>query len=165
MMDREQAPLAHFSVVARRFCDWAVGTDGSEMDMASARAQLAVLYAAGTALLVAEDEESELAGSVTVPAELVERVAVRAATLPVDAYWEVFDPLANPPEQPVVGSLVDDLCDIFHDVMRGVQLFDAGRPAEAHALWAFFFTIHWGEHAAGALRALHAHLAREDGAG
>lgn len=75
-------------------------------------------------------------------------------TLPFDLYWDVFDPLAMPPDEPVAYSLIDDVADIRADLRRGLDLFDRGYPAAACWSWRFHFRIHWGEHLVGAQRAL-----------
>jgi hypothetical protein len=74
----------------------------------------------------------------------------------------MFDPLQDPPEEPVVGHTSDDIGDIYRDVARGLALFDSGRRDEAGWEWGFNFRIHWGEHATGAMRAFHAYLAQEN---
>ena len=86
-------------------------------------------------------------------------VAVACGRLPFEFYGEVFDPLPVPPEEPVVGSLADDLCDIYRDVVTGLRAYEAGLRAHAVWEWGFGFRHHWGEHATGAIRALHCWLA------
>jgi hypothetical protein len=73
--------------------------------------------------------------------------------LPFNFYGEVFDPFAEPPESPVVGSLWDDLGDIYRDVATGLREYEAGRRARAVWEWSSNLQIHWGEHATGAIRA------------
>lgn len=84
---------------------------------------------------------------------------VAACGLPLDFYHEVFDPLPFPPEDPVVGSLSDDLADIYRDVVTGLRAYEAGRRAQAVWEWGFNLRAHWGEHATSAIRALHCWLA------
>ncbi len=75
--------------------------------------------------------------------------------LPFDQYAEVFDPLIFPPEAPVIGSLADDLADIYRDVVSGLRAYEQGNVAEAIWQWRFGLQFHWGAHATGAIRALH----------
>ena len=84
---------------------------------------------------------------------------VAAARLPFDYYGEVCDPSVLPPEGPAIGSLADDLADIDRDVVGGLRAFLAGRPAAAAEAWETWLWGHWGGHATGAIRALHAWLA------
>jgi hypothetical protein len=73
-----------------------------------------------------------------------------------ELYLEVFDPydLPNMPK-PVVGSLSDDLLDIYLDVREGLTRWEAGDERGALWSWRFLFDAHWGDHAINALRALH----------
>jgi hypothetical protein len=70
-----------------------------------------------------------------------------------DTYWGVFDPYKL--DEPVAGSLSDDLLDVYRDVRRGLALWESGHDASAIWEWRFSFESHWGDHAADALRALH----------
>jgi hypothetical protein len=70
-----------------------------------------------------------------------------------DAYWEVFD--ACTLEEPVQGSLTDDLSDIYHDLQEGIVLYEGKKYNEAVWSWKFSFETHWGSHAIDAARALH----------
>ena len=71
-------------------------------------------------------------------------------------YSEMFAPFDFSETAPVTGSLADDLVDIYLDLSRGLRLWRAGREHDAVWEWQFHFQFHWGEHATGALRALHA---------
>ena len=78
--------------------------------------------------------------------------------LPVDAYPEVFDPLASPPGEVILGSLADDLADIWRDLKPGLQIeLTAPEPIilAVKADWCFSFKLHWGQHAVAALKVLH----------
>lgn len=70
-----------------------------------------------------------------------------------DRYWMVFDPRCD--EAPCVGSLSDDLSDIYRDLRRGLEWFDREAPHDAAWEWRFTFESHWGNHATDAVRALH----------
>lgn len=69
-------------------------------------------------------------------------------------YEEVFDPYRDPREEPVVGSVADDLADVYQDVRAGLLKWDRGERRNAVWAWRFDFTVHWSEHALGALRAI-----------
>lgn len=70
-------------------------------------------------------------------------------------YWEMLDPFKLKPDEPGVGSLSDDLLDVYRDVRRGLELWESGHDANAVWEWRFSFECHWGNHAVDALRALH----------
>ena len=154
--------LDEFAEQARRFCRWATGEDGATISAASALRRVASLYCAALELplpftkgMAAEPAEVDVS-------EAAEYVAGRIGGLKPLVHWEIFDPLRDPPEEPVAGSLADDIGDIYRDVARGLVLFESGERAEALWEWAFNFRIHWGAHATGAIRALHSYLAQEN---
>ena len=71
-------------------------------------------------------------------------------------YHEVFDPYEL--DEPVTGSLADDIADIYRDLRRGLDLRLIDHPLSSEAAlweWRFHFYAHWGEHLTGALRPLH----------
>jgi hypothetical protein len=78
-------------------------------------------------------------------------------------YREVFDPYEASEEEPVTGSLADDVADIYQDVRSGLLKWERGESGPALWEWRFNFEVHWGEHATGALRALHAWASWWDG--
>jgi hypothetical protein len=72
-------------------------------------------------------------------------------------YWTVLDPLnrgAGPPE-PAVGSLIDDLADIYGDLWTGLALKEQGAAVQ-DVIWAWrvSFITHWQGHALDAMRAI-----------
>ena len=69
-----------------------------------------------------------------------------------DAYFEVFDPFVE--DELVIGSLTDDLGDIYVDLCEGLEYNQLGRYADALWSWRFSFDTHWGDHLVDALRAL-----------
>jgi hypothetical protein len=154
--------LDAFASEARRFVAWARGEDADAMTAAAALRRVVALY--GEAL--------RLPNTVEVPPSLDEVAQVsedewrlvfdHAQTLPLRHYGEVFDPLELPPEDPVVGDVADDIADIYRDIASGLRLFDSGRSSDALWEWGYNFRVHWGKHAGGAIRALHAYLALHD---
>ena len=162
-MASDSRQLDDFAQEARSFCRWATGADGTPMSAPLALRRVSTLYAAALDLTSPFTQDmSEDVAEVEPPPGSVRMVAARASELPLQIYWQVFDPIATPCEEPVAGSIVDDLVDMYQDVARGLVLFDSGDRDGALWEWAFNFRIHWGEHATGALRALHAYLAQEN---
>jgi hypothetical protein len=78
-----------------------------------------------------------------------------------NVYWGVYDPyhsdeeLEEMMEEPLNETLTDDVLDIYSDVKRGLILYEQGNHIEAISEWKYNFEIHWGTHAASAIRALH----------
>lgn len=77
-----------------------------------------------------------------------------------DCYWEIYDPFV--PEEPVCGSLSDDLRSIFVDLSKGIILYEQGHIADALWEWRFDFRNHWSFHAVDAIRVLNS-IAMEEG--
>lgn len=81
-----------------------------------------------------------------------------------DGYWEVFDPYEQ--AEPLMGSLSDDVLDVYRDLRRGLRIYDSDGPnAVPDAVWEWQFhrEAHWGDHAVDALRALQRAIQRVAG--
>lgn len=113
---------------------------------------MAALYAAALDLPEGEAAEGEVESN---SQEEWRRVYDRFTGLPVGNYWGVFNLLELSGEEPVLGSLADDLADIHRDLRRGLVLFERGQAEGAAWEWAFHFRAHWGRHLTSALHALH----------
>lgn len=160
--DMEENTVDGFAMEVRAFCAWARGDDGAAIDVRSALLRVVALYNAAVLLPHPwkESLSSELAEAEVAKAEL-DLVLRRANDLPFQFYSEIFDPFERSPE-PVTAHITDDIGDIYSDVARGLVLYDRGLKDEALWEWGFNLKIHWGEHATGAIRALHAYLAQEN---
>ena len=78
----------------------------------------------------------------------------------VDAYTEVFDPYADPPE--TVSSLIsDDLASIAAFLAHGLRHFRNGRVPAALWWWQFSYVASWGPEARAVLRALQSVIAHD----
>ena len=74
-----------------------------------------------------------------------------------DYYWQIFEPLEVASPQPVVGSLSDDLADIWRDLKPGllaIEKNDDDRAGDVVWQWRSSFETHWAKHAAGAIGGL-----------
>jgi hypothetical protein len=88
------------------------------------------------------------------PDEEYQRIYRRLGALPFNYFSECFNPLAIPPEEPVIAGLADDLADIWRDVKGGFLLYESGSPESAAWHWSNHYSFHWGHHATAALYAL-----------
>ena len=78
----------------------------------------------------------------------------------VDAYTELFDPYADPPE--TVQSLIsDDLASIAAALGHGLRHYRDGRVAEALWWWQFSYVASWGAEASAVLRAVQSVIAHD----
>jgi hypothetical protein len=76
-----------------------------------------------------------------------------------DLYWAIDPSSGSADQEPVAGSLSDDLTDIYLDVNDGLSLLAAGGPeVDAVWEWRFSFWSHWGVHAADAIRVIQARV-------
>jgi len=80
--------------------------------------------------------------------------------LPLDGYRASFDPADLAESNAGIGSLVDDVADVYRDVVSGPRAYRVGDLSGAHWEWTSGMRTHWGQHATSAIRVLHAWLAR-----
>jgi hypothetical protein len=96
----------------------------------------------------------------SIPQEDWQRVYDHVLALPVNSYWDVFDPVDVQNHEVVWSSLADDLADIWRDLREGLSLLEQGHVAEAVWEWRNGFDTHWGHHLLSAQRAIHSQLTR-----
>lgn len=145
-----------FVACARQFCTWAEGEPGRSKTCDEVHLILRLLvdlYSAALALPEGEAPDDE---AVDTTHEEWLRIYQRCASLPVDRYREVFNPLDDAGIEPVSATIGDDLADIHRDIRRGFHWYQQLRPENAAWEWAFHFRAHWGHHATAAIYALHA---------
>jgi hypothetical protein len=149
--------LESFVEEVRVFCDWV------EKPPANSDSELKILMRllAQLHIRVLELPEFEAGDDDIEPEqpsqEALGKICGRFGSLPVNYYTMCFDPLAVPPEEPVEGSLADDVSDIYSDLKQGLSLYDAGHTSEAGWQWNFSFLTHWGKHLTSAQCALHSY--------
>lgn len=146
-----------FASEAMLFEQWLLhGTDQDADAVREGLVRLLRLYDAALRLPSAWSDEIEATAKVERLGDVDWRHAYRAAgRLPVDNYSEVYNPTTVPGDEPVVGSVCDDLADIYRDVVSGLRACQGGNRAAAVWHWALHFHAHWGAHATSAIRALH----------
>jgi hypothetical protein len=153
-------PIYAFAAEARRYCSLVEGNDPCNSWMFAQACLMQVLRLYDRALLLPEieSETADLLNGINHETwQAVRREVGRK--LARDYYWEIFEPLEQAKPEPVLGSLSDDLADIWRDLKTGVAEMDGGRATainDATWHWRFSFETHWGHHATGAIAALHA---------
>jgi len=72
-----------------------------------------------------------------------------------DLYRQVFDPVKD--QGAILGTLADDLADIYCDLKEGLVLMETQQATPGHIIWKwrFSFYSHWGKHAIDALGTIH----------
>jgi hypothetical protein len=149
--------VAKFADEAAAFERWLLSGTDQEADAArECLIRLLELYRAGMALPPEGSDELESHADVERVGDAEwDRAYEASRRLPLDFYSEVFDPTEVPAEAPVIGSLLDDLADIYRDVVTGLRAYRRGDEVGAIWEWSFSLHAHWGAHATGAMRALH----------
>ena len=153
-------PINAFVDDARRFCSL-VEQDAVSSSWAFAQDCLShVMSLYGSALMLPEVEADNPDLLARIDHEnwnvLRQKIALKLSR---DFYWMVFEPLDRDSPAPVMGSLSDDLADIWRDLKPGLLAMDA---LSGHTLndvvcgWRSSFEFHWGHHVASAVPALHA---------
>ena len=154
--------VALFAAEAARFRGWARdGSDSGEAAVREALIRIGTLYLAALQLPPEwSDELADQPDAVGITSDERWSIYYRvAARMPFSDYARLFEPFTLPPEEPVVGSIADDIADIYDDVVSGLVEHDAGRTAHAIWTWSFQLRSHWGQHATDAMSALHLWLA------
>ena len=153
-----QQELDNFVAVAKRFCEWAEAEPiNPEDDLRIAERLLTELHLAALPLPLdcpGDDIECPL-----LPGEMFHRVRARFSALPVQGYWDLYNPLIQE-EEIVFNVLSDDLADIYTDIKQHFFLYEQGHYDTACWDWRFNFQIHWGGHLLSAQRAIYHYLYR-----
>lgn len=74
-----------------------------------------------------------------------------------DQYWVIFEPLEEAQPEADIGSISDDLADIWRNIKDGLLWIDRGQPQSINDAvwhWRITFETHWANHASGAACAL-----------
>jgi hypothetical protein len=157
--------VTHFVELAREYQSLVTAPQTADVPgfLAQVHQVIAQLYAAALALPEVQPDRSELEWEAKGRQAWTNVFSGLQGTLGAREYYvEMFAPYELQGQEPVIGSLADDLADIYSDLSRGLGAWDAGNVHSAVWEWRFHFDYHWGEHATGALRALHA-LRANDG--
>src|SRR3954453_1129280 len=144
----QSSEIDHFAEYAHRYCTFLEMAHQYQMGERILTLSILIsdLYSAAQRLPELPPDHD---ARINTPAEINLSLEFGDLTL----YWQVFDPYEWEP--PVVGSLPDNLRDIYIDLRPGLGLFDEGHTDSAGWHWKLRFDTHWGDHAVDALRALH----------
>jgi hypothetical protein len=116
---------------------------------------LVALYAAGLALEdLGLDDESDPPEAMTTDEAAALQRHLGQKLGKNDVYLLIYERY-DLDSSPVVGSLADDIADIYRDLQDGFAELRGGKPANANWRWKFGFDSHWGHHASEAICALY----------
>lgn len=154
--------IEHFAAEAAVFEAWVkAGNFVGESAVRKTLIRITRLYLAALDLPTPWTDEAEVDDeSHEVDSKEWQGVFDETRRLPFEHYGVVFDPMVVPPEEPVVGDIADDIADIYRDVIGGLRAYRAGKKGVARWEWGYTLANHWGEHATGAIRALHCWLTK-----
>lgn len=154
------SPCERFAVEAALYQQWSLhGTDQGGSAVREALLRITSLYLAALELPApATNDQSDQPDPERVGNVEWQAVFTACSRLPIDYYGEVREPLMIPPGNSEIGSIADDIADIYRDVVTGLRAFQAGHEAQALWEWRSGFRQHWGNHATSAIRALHGWL-------
>lgn len=151
--------VRQFADAAEEFCSWAeANPEDQRNQVLTALQHLSNLYRLALALpeLFGEQDSRDISH------EEWQQVFVRFGSLPFNYYSQsVPQEVAG---ESSLADLADDLADIWRDLKSGLLLFQSGYAEAACWKWRGSFWSHWGEHASGALYALHSWHSRQEGA-
>lgn len=155
MTTEELKAVESFAKVSRKYCSWAE-TPLSDDPISQLQFTRQILLELHLGVLKLPEVDLTEEKSSAPEVKNWKDVLQRFSNLPVDGYWDVFDPLKE--DDPVFNSLADDLADIYRDLIEGLYFYDRSDLIEAVWEWKFQFNIHWGAHLVGAQRAIHSYL-------
>ncbi len=152
--------VQQFKILVSEFCAWAeppIKAEGDELYQALRYAS-ALHYFALT-MPYAECESTY--NPPTIDKIQCRHIYERFGSLPVNYYFEVFEPVTNQADEPVTGDAADDFLDMYVDLKGGLLLYEQGQIQNAVFHWKFTFGVHWGRHATSALRVLHCYWTKQ----
>ena len=143
--------VQQFADAAKAYCSWAESnSEEQSSQVPAALALLSSLYRLALALPEVFVEQD----SPDIQDQEWKNVFVRFGSMPFNYYSQCSDPHEVLGEC-ATADLADDLADIWRDLKRGLLVFQAGNIEAACWQWRHSFWSHWGQHATGALYALH----------
>lgn len=145
-----------FIAAVRAYCEWVDSEPRAPEEEARLALRLLSRLYYEALLLPAEDCRSDIAGRRISHDEWMKKHR-RFASMPFQYYQEYLHP-SSLDDEGLMGDVADDLADIHRDLLDALSLYDAGHLVEA--LWEFreSFRIHWGNHAVGAINAIHRYV-------
>lgn len=163
---RTNPEIVDFVDNARRYCEQIERTEKTrEKWMRLVLGSLADLYAAGLKLPSPELPDKDILPSGPYRMthdewkEIAEHISGVLGELDVyKRYFKCAPPWEKDDDEVTMGTLWDDLADVYRDVHSGLRAWDAGNDAylpEVVFEWRCTLGYHWGRHATNAMRALH----------
>src|SRR5665213_4016308 len=152
-MSAKNQSYREFQLLVRNYCACIEGCAETGSDfLRVVRDRLLPLY--GAALSLPEVRDARFEDLIVDDEKLRDErfaIADRLSQLGfVDVYRFVYEPLQNDADEPMHGSLLDDLSDIWWDLKPGLYALDNGseeQAADVFWAWKESFGKHWHRHA------------------
>ena len=155
--------LENFFLAAQSFQGW-VKTEPVDKNKEAVKALrvLSSLYSHAIELMSLEAgrEEPNDDESYAVGMDEWDEVYDRLDNMPFNYYSELESPHDSEGES-LYTDLIEDLTDIYQDVIEGLNIYNAGLREQALSHWQMTFEFHWGRHLLGAMKALHCYFQDE----
>ncbi len=102
-----------------------------------------------------ENEDHEDTEALARHQQRYNEVSKQLGGLAFNYYHDISDPHAiYEPAEVGMGSLTDDLADIYLELADGLRRFESGNTDDAVWHWRFSYMAHWGTHLCSAMLAL-----------
>jgi Domain of unknown function (DUF5063) len=143
-----------FPVLAEKYCSWSMAVDRDALyDYRTAIRLLPALYIA--AIDLPEYPQSDTGDVPSCSDDEWKSVYNRFRTMPVGLYPVILDYSADSNHPVGYGDLLDDLADIYRDLVGPLRVYEAGHSDTALWYWRWGFRHHWGDHIVSAIHVLH----------
>jgi hypothetical protein len=172
MTPKRNEILAAFITEAKAFCDAIDGHETLSLGRFVWQLAFRVVRLYGTALQLpdvisetSDNPSDALSDAFSHEQESALRHALEMKLGSFNTYREIFDPYDDPREEPIYGSLGNDLAEIYSDLRDVIAAYEPTKEDTlVDVLWnaQFQFSYHWGEHATKALRVIDSMMHRQN---
>ena len=142
-----------FVSLAEKYCTWSkLGCRNPDDDYRTAIRLLPAIY------IAAIDLPEYTADDIDAPScsdDEWRSVYDRFRTMPIGLYPVILDYASDSDLSIGQGDLLDDLADLYRDLVGPLLLYNAGHSNAAFWHWKWGFQYHWGDHLISAIYILH----------
>ncbi|MCM8537623.1 MAG: DUF5063 domain-containing protein [Lentisphaeraceae bacterium] len=156
--------IDHFVTAVETFTNWVNGEpDEKELEAVKALQSLSSLYTGAIQLMAVDTnrEEPESEEDYSVSVDEWNDAYERLSSMPFTYYKEVESPHESESEESLYTDILEDLTDIYQDILEGLKIYNSGLRSQAVSHWQMTFEFHWGRHVLGAMKALHCYFQEE----
>lgn len=157
--------VAYFAERAKEFITWCQSSHEGKNPKTfqlEVLPMLSILYA--TAWMLPHDESrTSLPEAPAITPEHRQKLTENFKAMPFQLYWEMLMPSKMEGDaMPICSDLLEDLQDIYADLVAGLWHFEQREIEAAVFAWRFRFSAHWGKRIVSAMHALHLYEPKEE---